>query len=205
MVGRIDLVAASDRGCELIEFKSGEEAAQHVQQLELYSVLWSVDREVNPEDIPIRALTLRYPHKTTAVGLLEEREREAFVDQVKARRDRALELVSSLPPPAWPNGDCPYCPVRQDCAAYWAVDTLPAPSNLSRTYVDAQLVLIRHLGSGLWEADCTTPALGLLVARIPAQVEVTAGTRLRALAVALQEGDDGPVLSVGRGSELFLI
>jgi sigma-70-like protein len=79
-------VNVSDDQAEIIEFKTGEPREEHELQVQIYSLLWMRDPELNPFGKPLRALILSYRHRDVPVAPLAEAEAAAFEELVVRHR-----------------------------------------------------------------------------------------------------------------------
>src|SRR6266446_6338891 len=58
--GFVDILTVSESNCEIVDFKSGEPAPEHEEQVRVYSLLWARDSELNPKGRMANCLTLSY-------------------------------------------------------------------------------------------------------------------------------------------------
>lgn len=127
-VGRADLVTLDEGGCALTDYKTGAPNEHHAEQLKTYALLWSLDRDVNPDGIPVRGLVLSYPAEDEVVTPPTEDELASKLVDLKDRVQQAEAELGQRPPPAYPREDlCRYCPVRHMCDEYWESEPLQEP------------------------------------------------------------------------------
>lgn len=113
-VGVIDLVRPGpDGGATIVDFKTGEPKAEHLEQVEDYAVLWWRATRHVPS-----AVVVQYLHGKREWHLdLERLERceEALRNEIR----QAADAIGRPPGPARPSGGCTSCPVRARCDEGW--------------------------------------------------------------------------------------
>jgi len=130
LMGRVDLLTVGDEGASITDYKTGTPDPAHLEQVSLYALLWSLDRVVNPDQLPTTELTVAYPSHDVRVGRDDLDDLAEMEQSLRARIAAADGLAAEVPPVARPAPEvCGYCPVKGLCATYWAT-TLPDPAGL---------------------------------------------------------------------------
>jgi RecB family exonuclease len=131
LTGRIDLLTVYADQAVVLDYKTGAEDPSHVEQLQMYALLWDLDRQANPDAIPATKLTAAYASHDVTISAptpTELRELETLVHKRIAAAD-ALFAVDA--PPAKPSSEqCAWCQVRQLCDDYWSSSAIRAPANV---------------------------------------------------------------------------
>jgi hypothetical protein len=131
LMGRIDLLTVGDDDATIVDYKTGEPDPGHVDQVNLYALLWVLDRVVNPQQLPVGQLTIAYPNHDRDVGPEERADLNALEEVVRSRIAIADNLADEVPPEARPAPElCGFCPVKGLCGTYWS-QMVPDPSNLA--------------------------------------------------------------------------
>ena len=60
LIGRADILAITETGCEITDYKTGSSDPHHVDQVRLYALIWSQDKELNPQSQLATRLILAY-------------------------------------------------------------------------------------------------------------------------------------------------
>jgi hypothetical protein len=129
-MGRIDLLTVGDEGASIVDYKTGAPDPGHLEQVNLYALLWSLDRVVNPDEVPAVELTVAYPSHDVRIGADDLDDLSELEWSLRTRIAAADELAAGVPPVARPAPEvCGYCPVKALCATYWAT-ALPDPARL---------------------------------------------------------------------------
>lgn len=176
LTGRIDLA----RPHELVEFKTGAFSPDHERQLELYGLVWSRDRGVNPQ------LTLAYPGENRSWRL-----DEAGLSRVEADLREEVKTNDGLlaqQAPARPGDHCRYCPVRAFCDTYWEE---PLPQDMELVVSEAPGPFAVGDGSVL---------VGLHASHVAVAGPIELGTQVRLLGVKTEKGE----VTLPPWGELFL-
>jgi len=216
--GKFDLLIITADACEITDFKTGTPDPNHQFQMEVYALLWSLDRELNPDARSVTKLTLAYSDKDIDVPTLSPDKLEEFQTQVRQRGDAARLACVTNPPKALPGIDnCPYCTVRHLCTEYWTPivqNEIGASANSS--FVDIELELTKQHGATSWDAIVVCSGFAetgrtILVRSASAEVTFRAGQRLRLLGVNLAT-DNAPgieqepfILHMGTLTEAFVV
>jgi hypothetical protein len=201
--GVVDLLNVRSDGCEIVEFKSGEERDEHVFQLRLYSLLWARDNELNPAGRHADLLVLSYADKEVAIPPLRSVELDEFEDRLVVRGIEARRALTHTPPEAQPAVEmCRGCSVRHLCDEYW---TKPVQARLvaeaagARSSVDLRLRIIREHGPSAWQARVESEAAlredTTVILRIPPRAAellawIQPGLPLRILDASLRQADE---------------
>lgn len=207
--GKADYLKLSDDGCEIVDFKTGARKPEHELQLHIYNMLWTLDKDRNPDSIPISRLILAYRDGEKQVPPLASTELENFTKNIMRRTSAALEEISKAEPVAIPSLDnCCHCPVRQLCSVYWTEETQrflndeKSAQSLTkqRNSIDIEIELENSTADHIWHAravigGCIEPDSPLLVRFAPTAlqfpIKFKAGQRLRLLnAHSIDDADE---------------
>ena len=154
--GKADLITLIDDLCEILDFKTGQEHDAHRLQLQVYSLLWFLDEQLNPTQRLATRLTLSYADREVSVPALSSAELRILEQALSERVALARQASSEQPPLARPAlENCGNCDVRHLCDAYWTISTqalLRADVAAGGSIVDAELTISRRIGAGIWEA-----------------------------------------------------
>jgi len=214
--GKADLLLLTEAACEIIDFKTGAHDEKHRFQLEVYALLWSRDRDLNPTGRLANRLVLRYEAGDLEVPAPTATYLDELERTVVARRAAAHLAVSSRPPEARPHPDtCRYCGVRQLCDRYWVPKTLEdvAGSSANRDFGDLEVLVSGRHGPSSWDAVFTLgagfhPGKHALV-RTRGNHVFRSGYRLRILnaSIAMDIDDDASPVAVtlSSQSEVFVV
>lgn len=209
-VGRVDALRIDELGCEIIDYKTGERAAKHNDQLRTYAVLWALDGDINPGNLPVTQLSLIYPSGGVAVDVPTLGEIPSLVAELRERGTAIVTALRNTPPTAIvapPN--CEACDVRHLCDSYWslagqttlALGAVPRWRTVEMTVRSTRgphsydVVIDRepHIPSG-------TPSI-IIGSSLP---HLRSGSRVRALDVLVDDETDGPpLIQYLASSELF--
>ena len=130
-MGRIDLLTIGENGASIVDYKTGVPDPGHLEQVNLYALLWSLDRVVNADHLPATDLTVAYPSHDVRLAAEDLDDLDDLEASVRARIAAADALAGGVPPVARPAAEvCAYCPVKGLCAKYWAT-ALPDPDGLA--------------------------------------------------------------------------
>lgn len=204
LCGRADIISAG----EIIDFKSGEQHKEHVEQIVFYAgiylaltgqvptalrVIYTTSNQI--QDVPVPALS----------------ELESILQDLRQRADTADRriLAGDLQAKPEPN-KCTYCQVRGLCDKYWF-----SLSNGNQSEIGQQAAIVDYAPST--KASIEKAALGIYVrdesSGVPSvlhlQQEVAdkVGERLgstRFLALRANPGPDGVRFTLTHGSEIFI-
>lgn len=193
--GRVDLLVVSSKGCEITDFKTGREDPAHVFQVQLYALLWRLDRDRNPDGRPATRLIVAYAGRDRDVAVPESAELERLQDEVMARTEAARSAVTVRPPETRPSlAHCTFCGVRQLCRDYWELPEQEERQD-DRRWLDLQVKIVRPHGPSSWDATIErTPGQALfsrkVLIRTAGDATFRTGDRIRILDAGLQDLDD---------------
>jgi len=118
--GVADLINISKSECEIVDFKTGEPHNEHPFQLHVYSLLWALDAEINPNARLANRLTLFYPSGQVDVPVPTREQLLELRQDLSRRTSSAVSSVQNEPPEARLGVDvCCNCDVRHLCEDYW--------------------------------------------------------------------------------------
>lgn len=131
LIGRIDLLTVGNEGASIVDYKTGAPHPGHLEQVNLYALLWNLDRVVNPDGVPVIELTVAYPTHDVRIRADDLDDLSDLERSLRARIAAADELAAGAPPVARPAPEvCGNCPVKGLCVTYWAT-ALPDPVGLN--------------------------------------------------------------------------
>lgn len=206
--GIVDYLRLSNDGCELTDFKTGESKQDHVFQLKIYNLLWALDRNQNPNSVPVSKLLLSYKSGDVEIEPIAPAEMDSFANDVIKRTDSARHQIFQDIPAALPSLDkCRYCSVRQLCSEFWTNEAqndlnrenLLLPAGKQRNNFDIEIELEKAISPNIWFARSLVsgqiaPHTQLLIrfssTALPAKVPLTASLKLRLLDANLLESSD---------------
>lgn len=111
--GVIDLAKWSDAGAEILDFKTGGEKTEHLDQVLLYGVLWWRTTGAAPSRVGVRYPTGQIGRD---IGIADLETAERKLDE---RIRNVCSILANPPAAAKIAGQCHYCGVRQFCDRYW--------------------------------------------------------------------------------------
>jgi CRISPR/Cas system-associated exonuclease Cas4 (RecB family) len=154
--GRIDAIQISEDSIEIFDYKTGEIQDRDSLQVQIYALLWSHDRELNPTRRLANKLHLLSPNGNISLPGPATEQLRSLEIELKSRSEAALSILSAAPPPARANSECPDCDVRHLCELYWS-SLEPTPPDQARRglpqTIDAQVVLKSRVGENVWNAE----------------------------------------------------
>lgn len=212
--GKLDLLAISPETCEIIDFKTGAPSDAHRFQIEVYSLLWTLDEERNPEGRSADRLILAYDNGEVEVPVPSPDRRKALEKELLERRAGARASVDQSPPAAKPDPvHCRSCQVRHLCDEYWASEVVHQTRRYDETrkthFGDSEVTIAARHGPSSWDARIERPQSGLPAVIRTASEGLEVGDRLRLLdgALHLEEEDPGQplVITLGTMSEFFKV
>ncbi len=199
-MGRIDLLAVHPNHVDIIDFKTGEHSKRHTRQLQLYGLLWLLDKAANPNCLPVRSLTVAYVNDRAAVTVPDDWEalRAGLHNEIVAADD----LVRQRPPLASPSAECWHCPVRQMCDEYWQSEFVDKDPRLIVT--DAEVRILSRNGPTSWRGAKRVDGTDVLV-RTNDNADFQPGRSVRILDLLASESEDldGLILTLTQSSEVF--
>lgn len=211
--GKLDLLAISPEACEIIDFKTGAPSDVHRFQIEVYSLLWTLDEERNPQGRSADRLILAYDNGQVEVSVPSPDRCKALEQELVERRAGARASVAQRPPEAKPDPvHCRSCQVRHLCDEYWAsevVRTKRYDETRKMHFGDCEVTIAARHGPSSWDARIERPWRGLHAVVRTTSEELEVGDRLRLLdgALLLDEEDPGQpwVITLGMMSEVFKV
>lgn len=213
LVGRADLITVSETGCTITDYKTGEPSEGHSDQLRLYGLLWSRDRRVNPDWIPIERLVVSYPTHDEQVDVPSPSELADLATQITSTIAATEGQLALRPPPAHPDTEiCQFCDVRHLCDDYWSTvrPTLGVVQAESAAgFVDCEGEIARRNGPLSWVLRLEGDPDSALLRTTDEHPGFKVGDHVRLLGVAVgtvdAEGSSEVVLTMTAFSELFLL
>lgn len=214
--GKPDLLGLDSRGCQIVEFKTGERRDDHVFQVLVYGALWSMDDELNPKAQRPFKLTVAYPDGNIDIPVPTSEQLSALIAELRSRTTNAVHCVSQRPPSARPSiENCRFCGVKQLCSEYWIPDIQRRvqPDSGVGGYADLQVRIAARHGPTSWDATIessgTVPAGSLVLVRsTSSDLEMRTGDRLRLIDVwfgADTNESKMKVATAGMQSEVYLV
>lgn len=204
LAGRADLITIADDKCAIVDYKTGAPDEHHAAQLQMYALLWTRDSDLNPDGIPVEALTLSYATHDEDVELLAPSELDALAQELVARiivSERELEL---RPPPARPSATtCRFCSVRHLCEDYWS--SIAGTATTDSDFVDEQVTIVSQNGPRSWIIEVQSDRKRMLLRTPTEDPGFAVGDHLRLLDVALtrDEDSDEAAITITQASEIF--
>ena len=211
--GKLDLLSISPEACEIIDFKTGAPNDVHRFQIEVYALLWTLDKERNPQSRSADRLILAYDNGEVEVPVPSPERCKALEQELLERRAGARASVTQSPPEAKPDPvHCRSCQVRHLCEEYWAsevVQTKQYDETRKTHFGDCEVTIVARHGPSSWDARIERPWSGLPAVVRTASEGLEVGDRLRLLdgALLLEEEDPGQpwVITLGMMSEVFVV
>jgi hypothetical protein len=207
LAGRVDLLRVGDTGADITDYKTGSESPAHVEQLELYALLWDLDHDANPGRLPVTSLTAAYPGRDVTVPAPDEQgmrkiEKRAAAAIADAQAEIRADVPRAMPSPE----NCANCDVRHLCDAYWPA-VAPDPSALADgSRLDCQGLVGTRQGPRSWwlHPDCQGRSR-LLVQASSSGPELHPGRHVRILGLRIDPDPDTDVTvaSAGVATEVF--
>lgn len=198
--GRLDLLAVHPEHVDIIDFKTGEHSKRHTRQLQLYGLLWLLDKAANPNRLPVRSLTLAYVNDRTTVAIPDDWE--ALRTKLQEEIAAADDLVRQRPPRASPSAECWHCPVRQMCDEYWRSAFVDRDPGVIVT--DAEIRILSSNGPTSWRGTMGVDGTDVLL-RTNHEASLQPGETVRILDLLASKSEDfdGLILTLTQGSEVF--
>jgi hypothetical protein len=198
------LITITDGRCAITDYKTGVANDHHAQQLHIYQLLWSRDLELNPDQLPVAALTLSYSTNDVSIEPLSPSELDTLAAELVARIRAVEDDISFQPPPARPAPEmCHLCSVRHLCKDYWVSSTAGADSN---EFVDREGTIVSQNGPRSWIMDVEQPQPERVLVQTPTEdAGFDAGDVVRLLDVVRARDEDtrSAVITVTRSSEVY--
>jgi hypothetical protein len=207
LTGRIDLLRVTPAGAHITDYKTGAESPSHAEQLQLYALLWDLDRNANPGRLPVTGLTAAYPGRDVAIPVPDEPALRSHEKQVTAAIQEADAELAAPVPRAVPSAEnCAHCDVRHLCDAYWS-SVAPDPAELpDQAWFDCQGVVGNANGPHSWWLHIDQPGQGKLLVQAPQSgPELHPGrhVRIRGLRIDTDPDSGGVVASMSAATEVF--
>lgn len=213
VVGRADLITVDESGCTITDYKTGDPSEGHAEQLRLYGLLWSRDKRVNPNRVPIESLVVAYATHDESVEVPSDAELATLAAQITSRIAAAEEQLDLRPPPARPSPEiCRLCDVRHLCDDYWATVRPRLGDGLADSaadIVDCEGEIVERNGPMSWVLRLEGDPDSALVRTTDQRPGFAVGDQVRLLGVAggMIEADGATqvVLTMTPFSECFLL
>lgn len=206
--GRVDMLSVDADGAEITDTKTGAEAPTHRDQLRLYALLWTDDRESNPDALPVTALVAAYPHRDVVVAVPTEAELAELRAEVTARIGRADAMVAADRPPAVVGEQCGACDVRGLCDAYWEGGASNTVDVIDGGWYDVEGTVLREHGVKSWVLRERRTGSDLLVRTPRPSFTLPVGEQVRILGVKRTidpDEADALIASVTSSSEILSV
>lgn len=210
-VGRADMLSVRDDAITVIDYKTGEPDPHHVEQLQIYALLWKHDPALNPTARPATTLAIVYATHDEVTAAPNESELEDLRADLISRIDAAEADLTLQPPPARPAPEtCRYCPVKHMCEEYWAASpslSSTGTKDAAANFLDCEGVIARRNGPRSFLLTTGSPERHVLL-RTPTETPpFNAGDRVRLIGVALSEDDDAKqrIATITHASEVFVV
>jgi hypothetical protein len=200
--GRADLISVSANGASITDFKTGARHENHDEQLRTYALLWTQDRDTNPNDIPVTGLTLSYPDQNVQIDPPSAGELHDLAERVQSRVEAVIASLQDRPPPATLPESCPVCSVRHLCDDYWnsalSVETEAA-------FGDFQVHVVERNGPRSWNVLIDPERNPALFRTTGEAVDFRRGDRIRILSASRAADEDSGtlILTEVSGTEIF--
>lgn len=203
LAGRADQIVVAQSGAEITEFKAGEADSSHRFQLQVYALLWTRDRRLNPSGHLPTSLRLRYLNRSLEVPVPSVPELEKLALELASRRSNAVSALNARPPVArYDPAACRRCDVRQLCSEYWRTCEKCGSMARPNEWGDVEVTVLGRHGDLSFDvrverANGVPPGKRALI-RFRDCREFHKGDRLRVLdaALAMDEDEANPVLIV---------
>jgi hypothetical protein len=207
LTGRVDLLRVSEADADITDYKTGTESPSHQDQLELYALLWDLDRDANPDRLPVARLTAAYPGRDVTFPVPGQAGLRAIEVKISASISTADAEIAADVPRAIPSpANCGSCDVRHLCGDYWAT-AAPDPTVLADgARLDCQGLVGAANGPRSWWLHLDGPGQReLLLQSSPAGPELHPGRRIRILGLRMDaDPESGSVAaSAGAATEVF--
>ena len=202
LTGRADLVTLAGRDVHIVDYKTGALSVDHVEQLQIYALLWSRIDGADPARPFATRLTASYPTCDVDVKVPTSAELEALEAQLRARLKNLASQLAENPPEARPDEQlCRYCSVRHMCDPYWRS---PAFEPRHEGIGDLRGEVVEVSGPRTW--TLRTNGGDMLLLGSDSTVALTPGSWVRILdgRVSPASTTDSAVVSLVSFSELYV-
>lgn len=216
-IGRADLITLGDKTCQIVDYKTGAEYEDHLEQVRVYALLWSLDGVLNPSGRPATELVLVYPDRDKVLIGPNKDDLLQIQGDIENRSRAARARLEGRPPLANPElSMCLACPVRHLCEDYWIylreaesqIDATAAPDGFG----DFELIVREQNGPRSWNCDSahgisTSSAQQVLVFARDLQLRLDPGSTIRLLNGRFHREPEEHALTVtvGENSEIHLL
>lgn len=196
--GVLDLVLWDEGQAGVVDFKTGEPASGHREQVEIYALLWWRATGMIPAWIEVR-----YPGKVQR-DAVDAASLAALERQLRSRLAELGRVLQQAPAPARPGPNCRHCEARAFCDSYWRQQVAPTQRPVAETWIDVELTVVEvQSGTGFVGVDGGGGRLNVVFPEELGQRfgPFEAGQRLRVLG-ASYEGET-QVLQLRQATEVF--
>lgn len=209
--GRIDLLTIDSGTCTITDFKTGTVDDGHAAQLKTYALLWSRDRELNPNEYPVEQLVLAYETQDDVLEAPTAAELTILAAELSDRINWAKSELQLRPVPARPSlSMCRRCNVRHMCDDYWDrhLDTFASEDrDDSSGFLDRQVRVVEQNGPRSWLVEVESGSQRTVLRTPTGTPNFAAGDHLRLLGLAATRIDDTDVavLTMTQSSEFYVL
>lgn len=204
--GRIHLLSIDGAHVDIVDYKTGVEAESHVDQLRLYTLLWTRDAELNPRGLGVSSITAAYLDHVVTPPVPTTEDLNAFVEQLQVMISEADREVSGSSPTAKPSDEtCRFCIVRQLCSDYWSTVAPSLESVDVGDFFDLEGVIGEQNGPRSWWLLSETGNPELLLRSSAPNPPFGVGDRVRILGLRRDADPEvpWPIGSLVISSEVF--
>jgi hypothetical protein len=204
LCGRADLISSG----EIVDFKSGEQQDDHVEQIGFYGALYLARSGRVPTGL---RLIYTGTNEVWEVPVPTLEALKLLLEEMRGRAAAADRLVARGELPAKPGpGRCAYCHVRGLCDAYWQSlrdggQSLGGVQSPIIDYAPSAAAKIESAALGVYIRDRLSDAASVL--HLPQEVAEKMGDRvegLRVIAVRPSNGAEGVRFAFTQGSEVYV-
>ncbi len=200
IVGEVDWLC----GSVIWEFKTGERAEHHVEQILFYAALYYLVFGSRPSGL--RLATRSAPVEEVPVpSELELKERAMMI--ASRASEASAALLTGQPPPAQVTVEaCRHCSVRQLCDPYWGspmTASLRFDSTAEATGVDFIDLEVRVIGSTATIMDSPSQRVSMSPASL--RIRPAAANEARLLGARVERSGATTTISMGSGTEVFWV
>lgn len=136
-LGVIDQAMNHADGIRIVDFKTGSQKPEHLDQVHAYAVAWW-----RSTGVPPGSAVLQYPGSPIDVAL-DERTLESFERRLESRIDAAREALRARPAPCIPSEACRHCGVRARCDEGWGIVATHDPGVGPAGSIDLELEVLQ--------------------------------------------------------------
>lgn len=133
--GVLDLVLWDGGRVGVVDFKTGERAVEHREQVQLYALLWwrATGRAPQWGEVRYAQGAERFDIDEAALLRLEGRLRERLAELHR--------VLQATPAPARPGPSCRHCDARAFCDSYWRQLAAPSQRPSKDAWIDVELTV----------------------------------------------------------------